>query len=72
MNQVTGTIPPGLALDLQPGQTVFVMGTQQGACEIHGLLAGDAQSGEQLARPEQFEQVILPRITAIAAKLPPA
>jgi hypothetical protein len=67
VNQVTGVIAPGLALDLQPGQTVFVIGTQPGACEIHGLLVGDAQSGEQLSRPEQFEQVILPRIAAILA-----
>ncbi len=65
VNQVTGIIAQGLALDLQPGQTVFVMGNQEGACEIHGLLAGDTQSGEQLSQPEQFEQVILPRIAAI-------
>ncbi len=55
VNQVTGIIAPGLALDLQPGQTVFVMGNQEGACEIHGLLAEDAQSCEQLSQPEQFE-----------------
>ncbi len=65
VNQVTGVIAPGLTLDLQPSQTVFVMGTQEGACEIHGLLAVDAQSGEKLFQPEQFEQVILPRIAAI-------
>jgi hypothetical protein len=71
VNKVTGTLAPGLALDLQPGQTVFVIGTQDGACEIHGLLIGDAQTGEQLAQPEQFERVILPRIEAILAKMPP-
>jgi hypothetical protein len=65
VNQVTGVIAPGLTLDLQPGETVFVNGIQEGACEIHGLLVGDAQSGERLSQPEQFEQVILPRITAI-------
>ena len=65
VNQVTGTIAPGLALDLQPGQTVFVNGNQEGACEIHGLLLGD-----QLDQPEQVEQVILPRIVAILATMP--
>ncbi len=69
VNQVTGVIAPGLALELQPGQTVFVNGAQEGACEIHGLLAGEAPSGEQLSQPEQFEQVILPRITAILARM---
>ncbi len=72
VNQLTGVIAPGLALDLRPGQTVFVIGTQEGACEIHGLLAGDAQSGERLSQPEQFEQVILPRIAAILANMPAA
>ncbi len=72
VNQVTGVIAPGLDLDLQPGQTVFVNGIQEGACEIHGLLVEDAQSGEQLSQPEQFEQVILPRIAAILANMPAA
>ncbi len=72
VNQVTGVIAQGLALDLQPGQTVFVNGNQEGACEIHGLLAVDAQSGEKLSQPEQFEQVILPRIAAILANMPAA
>ena len=67
LHQVTGTIAPGLALDLQPGQTVFTNGIQDGACEIHGLLLGD-----QMAQPEQFEQVILPRIMAILAAMPAA
>ncbi len=67
VNQVTGMIAPGLALDLQPGQTVFVNGNQEGACEIHGVLVEDAQSGAQLSQPEQFEQVILPRIAALLA-----
>ncbi len=67
VNQVTGLIAPGLALDLQPGQTVFVNGNQEGNCEIHGLLIG-----EQLSQPEQFERVILPRIEAILAKMPAA
>lgn len=71
-NQMTGTLAPGLALDLQPGQTVFVIGNQEGNCEIHGLLVVDAPSGEQLSEPEQFEQVILPRITAILANMPAA
>jgi hypothetical protein len=70
VNQLTGVIAPGLALDLQPGQTVFVNGAQEGACEIHALLAGDAHSGEQLSQPEQFERVILPRIAAILANMP--
>ncbi len=65
LNQVTGMIAPGLALDLQPGQTVFVNGNQEGACEIHGLLAG-----EDLSDPEQIERVILPRIAAILAAMP--
>ena len=65
VNQVNGVIAPGLALDLQPDQTVFVNGSQEGNCEIHGLLTGDAQSGNQLSQPEQFEHVILPRIAAI-------
>lgn len=69
VNQVTGVIAPGLTLDLQPGQTVFVNGIQEGNCEIHGVLAGDAQSGERLSQPEQFEQVILPRIAAILANM---
>ena len=72
VNQVNGVIAPGLVLDLQPGQTVFVNGSQEGNCEIHGLLTGDAQSGEQLSQPEQFEQVILPRIAAILANMPAA
>ncbi len=72
VNQVTGVIAPGLALNLQPGQTVFVNGNQEGNCEIHGLLTGNAQSGEQLSQPEQFEQVILPRIAAILANMPAA
>ncbi len=72
VDQVTGTLAPGLALDLQPGQTVFVNGTQEGACEIHGLLVEDAQSGEQLYQPEKVEQVILPRIAAILASMPAA
>ena len=63
--QLTGAIAPGLALDLQPGQTVFTNGNQEGNCEIHGLLLGD-----QLAQMEQFEQVILPRIVAILASMP--
>ena len=50
--------------NVQPGQTVFTNGNQEGACEIHGLLLGD-----QIARPEQFEQVILPRIQAILASM---
>ncbi len=72
VNQVTGIIAPGLVLDLQPGQTVFVNGNQEGNCEIHGLLTGDAQSGEGLSQPEQFEQVILPRIQTILANMPAA
>ena len=67
LHQVTGTIVPGLALDLKPGQTVFTNGIQEGACEIHGLLLGD-----QLAQLEQFEQVILPRIVAILTTMPAA
>jgi hypothetical protein len=67
LRQVTGTVAPGLTLDLQPGQTVFTNGNQEGACEIHGLLLGD-----QLAQLEQFEQVILPRILAILASMPAA
>ncbi len=63
--QLTGTIAPGLTLELEPGQTVFTNGIQEGACEIHGLLLGD-----QLAQPEQFEQVILPRILAILDAMP--
>ena len=65
LRQVTGTLAPGLALDLKPDQTVFTNGNQEGSCEIHGLLLGD-----QLAQPEQFEQVILPRIMAILAAMP--
>ncbi len=65
--QLTGTVAPGLALALEPGQTVFTNGNQEGACEIHGLLLGD-----QLAQPEQFKQVILPRIMAILAGMPSA
>ena len=72
VNQLNGVIAPGLALDLQPGQTVFVNGNQEGNCEIHGLLTGDAQSGEGLSQREQFEQVILPRIAAILANMPTA
>lgn len=72
VNQMTGVIAPGLALDLQPGQTVFVNGNQAGTCEIHRLLNGDAQTGEQLSQPEQFEQVSLPRIVAILANMPAA
>jgi len=64
LRQVTGTVALGLTLDLQPGQTVFTNGNQDGSCEIHGLLLGD-----QLAQPEQFEQVILPRIQAILASM---
>jgi hypothetical protein len=67
LRQVTGTIAPGLALDLKPGQTVFTNGIQEGACEIHGLLLGD-----QLAQLEQFEQLILPRIVAILSAMPAA
>ena len=69
VNEVTGTTAPGLVLDLQPGQTVFVIGNQDGSCEIHGLLAGDEQSGERLSQPDRFEQVILPRIEAIVARM---
>jgi len=65
LRQVTGTVAPGLALDLKPGQTVFTNGNQEGSCEIHGLLLGD-----QMAQPEQFEKVILPRIIAILAAMP--
>jgi hypothetical protein len=72
VNQLTGVIAPGLRLDLQPGQTVFVNGNQEGSCEIHGLLEMDAQAGEQLSQPEQFEHVILPRIAAILANMPAA
>lgn len=67
LRQVTGTVAPGIALDLKPGQTVFTNGNQEGQCEIHGLLLGD-----QLDQPEQFEQVILPRIVAILAAMPAA
>ena len=67
LRQVTGTLAPGLALDIQPGQTVFTNGNQDGACEIHGLLLGDG-----LDQPEQFEQVILPRIAAILSAMPAA
>ncbi len=65
--QLTGTVAPGLTLALEPGQTVFTNGNQEGTCEIHGLLLGD-----HLAQPEQFEQVILPRIAAILAAMPAA
>lgn len=67
VRQVSGMLAPGLALDLQPGQTVFTNGNQEGACEIHGLLLEG-----QLAQPEQFSRVILPRIAAILANLPAA
>lgn len=67
LRQVTGTLAPGLALELKPGQTVFTNGNQEGNCEIHGLLLGD-----QLAQTEQFEKVILPRILAILAVMPAA
>ncbi len=30
VNQLSGVIAPGLTLDLQPGQTVFVNGAQEG------------------------------------------
>jgi hypothetical protein len=70
LNQVNGVIAPGLAFDLQPGQTDFVNGSQEGNCEIHGLLAGDSQSCKQLSQPEQFEPVILPRIAAILPTCP--
>jgi hypothetical protein len=65
LRQVTGTVALGLVLDLKPGQTVFTNGNQEGSCEIHGLLLGD-----QIAQPEQFEQLILPRIMAILATMP--
>ena len=65
LRQVTGTLAPGLALDLTPGQTVFTNGNQEGSCEIQALLLGD-----QIAQPEQFEQVILPGIMAILATMP--
>ena len=64
LRQVTATVAPGLMFALQPGQTVFTNGNQEGNCEIHGLLLGD-----QLAQPEQFAQVILPRIAAILANM---
>jgi hypothetical protein len=64
VNQVTGLVAPGLALELQPGQTVFVNGNQEGACEIHGVLEGDALVGV-----EEFEEVILPRIQVILDKM---
>jgi hypothetical protein len=67
LRQLTGTLAPGLTLDLQPGQVVFTNGNQESACEIHALLLG-----EQLAQPEQFSQVILPRIEAILANMPAA
>ena len=63
--QLTATLAPGLTLELEPGQTVFTNGIQEGACEIHGLLLGD-----QLAQLEQFEKLILPRIEAILASMP--
>ena len=65
LRQLTGTLAPGLTLDLKPDQTVFTNGNQEGSCEIQALLLGD-----QIAQPEQFEQVILPRIIAILASLP--
>ena len=65
LRQLTGTLAPGLTLDLKPDQTVFTNGNQEGSCEIHGVLLGD-----QIAQPEQFEQVILPRIIAILAAMP--
>lgn len=67
LRQVNGTVAPGLALELQPGQTVFTNGNQEGACEIHGLWLGD-----HLAQQTQFERVILPRIVAILANMPAA
>lgn len=67
IHKVTGTIAPGLTLDLEPGQTVFTNGIQTGSCEIHGLLLDD-----QLSQPEQFEQVILPRIEAVLSSMPAA
>lgn len=72
VNQVNGVIAPGLALDLQPGQTVFVNGIQEGACEIHALLVEGAPAGEGISDPGQFRQVVLPRIEAILASMPPA
>jgi hypothetical protein len=69
VNQVTGLVAPGLDLELQPGQTVFVNGNQEGACEIHGVLVGDEQSGEGLMQREQVERVILPRIQVIVEKM---
>ena len=65
LRQVTATLAPGLALDLKPDQTVFTNGNQEGSCEIQALLRGD-----QIAQPEQFEQLILPRIIAILASMP--
>ena len=65
LRQVTGTVALGLDLDLKPGQTVFTNGNEEGSCEIHGVLVGD-----QMTQPEQFEQVILPRIMAILATMP--
>ncbi len=38
VDQVNGVITPGLAVDLQPGQTASVNGSQEGICEIHGPL----------------------------------
>jgi hypothetical protein len=64
INQLNGTVAPGISLNLKPGQSVFVIGGQDGSCEIHGLLVGD-----QLAQREQFEQVILPHIQAIVDKM---
>lgn len=71
VNPVNGVIAPGLALDLQPGETVFVNGIQEGACEIHALLVEGAPAGEGISDPEQFRRVILPRIEAILANMPP-
>ena len=67
LRQLTGTLAPGLTLDLKPDQTVFTNGNQEGSCEIQALLLGD-----QIAQPEQFEQVILPRIIAILDTMPSA
>lgn len=64
LRQVTGTVAAGLTLDLQPGQTVFTNGNQEGACEIHAL-----QVGDQISQPEQFDELILPGITSILAKM---
>lgn len=67
VRQIKATVAPGLTFELQPGQTVFTNGIQSGDCEIHGLLVGDT-----LSQPEQFAQVILPRIEAILSNMPAA